>query len=148
MNESEPTIRLPHSDQPIDNCQWYIEHYVKCDAYLEYDWLGAPDCGDHDTITCRQRKPINGIMRAHAPKEFWSCWLGQCLSEELREIQPDLDLVDATDSKKVERGFDAVFELVRQMAAISGVGDAAPRKRCTCCALVSSRFPIAVYALA
>ena len=125
---NEPTIRLPHSSEVIKRCKWLIRHYVKCDAYVEYDWLGAPDPGKHNIITCRQRKPINGIMRAHAPGEFWSHWLGQCLSGELREIQPDLDLVDGTDSKKVERGFDAVFELVSQMAAIRRVGDAAPTK--------------------
>ena len=122
---NEPTIRL----SPIDNCKSRIRRYIKHDAYVKYDWLGSPDTDDdHNIITRRQRKPVNGIMHAHAPEEFWSCWLGRTLPEDFRAISRDLDLVDSTDCKKVERGFTAISDLVRQMAEIRGIGDVAPTK--------------------
>lgn len=120
---NEPTIRLPS----IDNCKSLIRRYIKHNAYVGYDWLGSPDAGDHDTLTRRQRKPIDDIMHANAPEEFWRGWLDRSLSEELRDIPNDLDLVDCSDCE-LEPGINAVFELVRQMAAIPWVRDAAPTK--------------------
>ena len=128
---NEPTIRLPrrthHLIQDIDRCKRLIRHYIKHDAYVEYDWLGSP--GDHDIITCRQRKPINGIMRAHAPEEFWAYWRERRdrPPPELLDIPRDLDLVDDCDAE-VERGIAAVFKLVSQMAAMKWVRDVAPTK--------------------
>ena len=129
MSESEPTICIPQSGQVIKHCKWHIEHYVKCDAYVEYDWLGSPDPGKHNIITCRQRKPINGVMRARAPKPFWKYWRDRRdrPPPKLLAIPRDLDLVDRSDCE-VEPRIDAVFELVGQMADLKGVADVAPTK--------------------
>lgn len=133
---SEPTIRLPrhtyHSRQIIDNCQWLIRTYIKHDAYVEYDCGGAPDPGSHDTLTCRQRDATDGMMhvwmgRKQARDAFWRRWLGQSLSEELRDIPLDLDLIDDAYSR-VYLGIVAIRELVSQMAEMNGVGDVAPTK--------------------
>ena len=125
----KPTIRLPHSGKEIEHCKWHIEHYVKCDAYVEYDWLGSPDPGKHNIITCRQRKPINGVMRARAPDAFWAYWHDRRdrPPPEFQDIPRDLDLIDGTDSE-VERGIAAVFELVSQIADLKRVADVAPTK--------------------
>ena len=120
---NEPTIRL----SPIDNCKSRIRRYIKHDAYVKYDWLGSPDTDDdHNIITRRQRKPVNGIMHAHAPEEFWSCWLNRPLPE-LQAIPRDLDLVDGTDST-VGTGIVAFRKLICRMAATKGLTDMAPTK--------------------
>ena len=127
MKESEPTIRLPHSGEVIKHCKRLIRHYVECDAYVDYDWLGSP--GDKDIIAFWQRTAINGIMHAHAPEAFWSYWCDRRdhPPPELQDIPRDLDLIDGTDSE-VEPGLAAVFELVSQMAKIYRVRDVAPTK--------------------
>ncbi len=126
----KPTIRLPHSGQVIEHCEWLIEHYVKHDAYVDYDWLGSPDRspgpGDHDIITCRQYKAINGMMHARSPKAAWSHWLKRSLPE-LHAIPRDLDLIDGTDSE-VEPGIVAFRKLICRMAATKGLTDMAPTK--------------------
>ena len=131
MNESEPTIRLPRQThrliQDIDRCKRLIRHYIKHDAYVEYDWLGSPDAGDHDTLTRRQFWAIDGRMHANAPEAFCRDWCDRTLPE-LRAIPPDLDLVDSTDSKKVEYGIAAIRKLVSQMAEMYKVRDVAPTK--------------------
>ena len=132
MNESEPTIRIPHSGKEIKHCKWLIRRYIECDAYVEYDWLGSPDPGDHDTLTCRQRDALNGLMhvwrgRTQARDDFWCRWLGQSLSDELRDIPLGLDLIDDSCSE-VFPGISAVRRLVNRMAEVCGVGDVAPTK--------------------
>ena len=131
MNESESTIRLPWQThrliQDIDRCKRLIRHYIKHDAYVEYDWLGSPDAGDHDTLTRRQFWAIDGRMHANAPEAFCRDWCDRTLPE-LRSIPPDLDLVDSTDSKKVEYGIAAIRKLVSQMAEMYRVRDVAPTK--------------------
>ena len=126
---NEPAIRLPS----IDNCKSLIRRYIKCDAYVEYDWLGSPDAGDHNALTRRQFWAIDGRMHAwmgprstQARDAFCRCWYDRPLPE-LRDIPPDLDLVDGYDTE-VQRGIDAVSELVSQMAGMDGVGDVAATK--------------------
>ena len=100
MNESESTIRLPWQThrliQDIDRCKRLIRHYIKHDAYVEYDWLGSPDAGDHDTLTRRL-----GYRRTQM-RQKPSAETG-ATGPELRSI-PLTWLVDSTDSKKVEYG--------------------------------------------
>ncbi|MDE2993140.1 MAG: DUF6308 family protein [Chloroflexota bacterium] len=134
---NEPTIRLPRQThrliQDIDRCKRLIRHYIRHDAYVEYDWLGSPDAGDHDTLTRRQFWAIDGRMHAwvgprstQARDAFCRCWYDRPLPE-IRDIPPDLDLVDGYDTE-VQRGIDAVSELVSQMAGMDGVGDVAATK--------------------
>ena len=135
---NEPTIR-PHRQthrliQDIDRCKRLIRHYIRHDAYVEYDWLGSPDAGDHDTLTRRQFWAIDGRMHAwvgarstQARDAFCSRWCDRSLPE-LRDIPPDLDLIDSTDSKKVGCGIAAIRKLVSQMAEKYMVGDVAPTK--------------------
>ena len=128
---SEPTIRLSRQThrliQDIDRCKRLIRHYIKHDAYVEYDWLGSPDAGDHDTLTRRQFWAIDGRMHANAPEAFCKHWCDRTLPE-LRDIPLDLDLVDSTDSEEVEHGIDAIRKLVSQMAKMYKVRDVAPTK--------------------
>ena len=98
----------------------------------EYDCGGAPDPGSHDTLTCRQRDATDGMMhvwmgRKQARDAFWCRWLGQSLSEELRDIPLDLDLIDDAYSR-VYLGIIAIRKLVSQMAEMCGVGDAVATK--------------------
>ena len=128
---NEPTIRLPRQThrliQDIDRCKRLIRHYIRHDAYVEYDWLGSPDAGDHDTLTRRQFWAIDGRMHANAPEAFCRRWCDRSLPE-LRDIPPDLDLIDSTDSKKVGYGIAAIRKLVSQMAEKYRVRDVAPTK--------------------
>ncbi len=119
-----PTIRL-QSGEVIDRCKQHLAWYIEHNAYRDYDCLGAPARNRRDRLTPRQFRAIKR-MNSRAPADFSREWCDRLLSE-LQDIPDDLDLIDDAYSK-VYRGIVAVRELVRQMAAIDGVGDVAPTK--------------------
>ena len=120
----DPTIRL-HSGQVIEHCKQLLAEYIKNNSYRRYDRLGSPLPHQRDYLTRRQFQAIKAV-KSRAPEDFRLQWCDQLLPE-LQGIPWDLDLIDDTLSK-VAPGIGAIRELVRQMAAIEGVGDVAPTK--------------------
>ena len=119
-----PTIRL-QSGRVIEHCKEHLAWYIEYDEYRGYDCLGAPAPDRRDRLVSRQFQAVDK-MYARAPDAFSQQWCDRPLPE-LQDIPWDLDLIDDPYSR-VYRGIDAIRELVRQMAAIPLVGDAAPTK--------------------
>ena len=119
-------IHLPNG-RCIENPKSLIRCYIKKYAYNLYDCSGAlRPCDDPNRLTGRQRKAVNGGMRARSPRAFWDCWSCRTL-DALEHIPTELDLIDSEDAG-VEAGIAAVRKLVCRMAKLRRVGDVTPTK--------------------
>ncbi len=105
----------------VDRCEWRISTFVARDAYIGYDFAGAPDDPATTTITERQVRAVNSVMRARMPTAPWGPLLGEALSE-LRLIPPELDLIDS-DETSVGDGINVLTHFAMRLTEAKGLRD-------------------------